>query len=46
MDAQSEKLEVFNRGLENKKNKQTDMNNTITKIKNTLVGLNNRLNDI
>ena len=38
MDAQSEKLEVFNKELENLKNNQTEM-------KNTLEGINSRLND-
>ena len=29
---------MFNKELENLKNKQTEMNNTITEIKNTLAG--------
>ena len=45
MDAQSEKLEVFNKKLENIKNDQTEMKNTITEMKNTLEGINSRLND-
>ena len=37
MEAQMEKLqEMFNKDLEEKKNKQTVMNNTINEIKNTL----------
>ena len=45
MDAQSEKLEVFNKELENIKNNQTDREDTITEMKNTLEGINCRLND-
>ena len=45
MDAQSEKLEVFNKKLENIKNNQTEMKNTITEMKNKLEGINSRLND-
>ena len=45
MDAQSEKTEVFNKELENKKNNQTEVKNTITEMKNALEGLNGRLND-
>ena len=45
MDEQSEKLEVFNKGLENIKN-QTEMKNTITDRKNTLEGINSGLYDI
>ena len=33
MDAQSEKLEVFNKELENIKNNKKEMKNTITEIK-------------
>ena len=36
---------MFNKDLEGLKNKQTEMNNTITKMKNTLEGLNNRINE-
>ena len=36
MNVQSEKLEVFNKGLENIKNNQTEMKNTKTETKNTL----------
>ena len=43
MDAQGEKLEVFNRVR--KYNEQPEMKNVITEMKNTLEGINNRLND-
>ena len=43
MDAQSKKLEVFNR--ENIKNNQTEMKNKITEMKNIVEGIDNRLND-
>ena len=33
---------MFNKDLEELKNKQTEMNNTITEIKNTLERINNR----
>ena len=33
---------MFNKDLEELKNKQTERNNTITKMKNTLEGINNR----
>lgn len=39
MNAQS-KLEVFNTELENIKNNQAELNNTITEMKNTLEGIN------
>ena len=35
--------EMFNKYLEELKNKQTEMNNTITEIKNTLEGINSRI---
>ena len=41
---QSEKLEVFNKELENIKNSQTEMN-TITEMKNTLEGINSRITE-
>ena len=44
MDAQSKKL-VFNKELENTKNNQREMKNTITEMKNILEGINSRLND-
>ena len=37
--------EIFNKDLEEPKNKQTVMNNTITKIKNTLEGNNSRITE-
>ena len=37
--------ETFNKDLEEQKNKQTVMNNTITEIKNTLEGINNRITE-
>ena len=40
-----EKLEVFKKELENIKNKQKQMKNIITEIKDTLEGINCRLND-
>ena len=36
-------LEMFNKDLEELKNKQTVMNNTITEMKNTLEGINSRI---
>ena len=39
------KLGVFNKELENVKNNQIEMNNMITEIKNTLEGINSRLDD-
>ena len=42
MEAKIEKMqEIFNKHLEELKNKQTEMNNTITEMKNTLEGINN-----
>ena len=37
--------EMFYKDLEELKNKQTVMNNTITEIKNTLEGINNRITE-
>ena len=46
MEAQIEKIkEMFNKDLEELKNKQTEMNNTITVIKNTLEGINSRVTE-
>ena len=39
------KLVVFNKELENIKNNQTETHNKISKMKNTLEGINSRLND-
>ena len=44
MEAKIEKMqEMFNKDLEELKNKQTEMNNTITEMKNTLEGINSRI---
>ena len=44
MEANTEKMqEVFNKDIEELKNKQTQMNNTITEMKNTLEGINSRI---
>ena len=46
MEAWIEKIqEMFNKDLEELKNKQTEMNNTITEVKNTLEGINNRITE-
>ena len=46
MEAKIEKMqEVFNKDLEGLKNKQTEMNNTITKMKTTLEGINSRITE-
>ena len=46
IEARIEKIqEIFNKDLEELKNKQTEMNNTITKMKNTLQGINNRITE-
>ena len=37
--------ETFNKELEEKKNKQTEMNSTITEMKNTLEGINSRITE-
>ena len=36
---------MFNKDLEELKNKQTEMNNTITELKNALEGINNRITE-
>ena len=44
MEAKIEKMqEMFNKDLEELKNKQTEMNNTITERKTTLEGPNSRI---
>ena len=44
MEAKMEKVqEMFNKDLEELKNKQTEMNNTVTEIKTTLEGINSRI---
>ena len=46
METQIEKIqEIFNKDLEELKNKQTEMNNTITEMKNTLEGINTRITE-
>ena len=46
MEARTEKIqEMFNKDLEELKNKQTEMNNTITEMRNTLEGINNRITE-
>ena len=46
MEARIETIqEMFNKDLEELKNKQTEMNNTITDMKNTLEGINNRITE-
>ena len=46
MEAGIKKIqEMFNKDLEELKNKQTEMNNTITEMKNTLEGINSRIGD-
>ena len=46
MEAKIEKMqEMFNKDLEELKNKQIEMNNTITEMKNTLQGINSRITE-
>ena len=46
MEARIEKIqEMFTKDLKELKNKQIEMNNTITKMKNTLEGINNRITE-
>ena len=46
MEAKIEKMqEMFNKDLEELKNKQTEMNNTITEMKNTLEGISSRITE-
>ena len=46
MEAKIEMMqEMFNKDLEELKNKQTEMNNTITEMKNTLEGINSRITE-
>ena len=46
MEAKIEKMqEMFNKDLEELKNKQTEMNNAITEMKTTLKGINSRINE-
>ena len=44
MEARTEKIEeTFNKDLEELKNKQTKMDNTITEMKTTLEGIHNKI---
>ena len=46
MEAKIEKIqEMFNKDLQELKNKQTEMNNTMTEIKTTLEGINSRITE-
>ena len=46
MEAKIEKMqEMFNKDLEELKNKQKEMNNIITEMKNTLEGINSRITE-
>ena len=46
MEAKIEKMqEMFNKDLEELKNKQTETKNTITEMKNTLEGINSRITE-
>ena len=47
MEARIEKIqEMFNKDLEELKNKQIEMNSTLTEMKNTLEGINNRITEV
>ena len=46
MEAKIEKMQkMFNKDLEELKNKQTEMNNTVTEMKTTLEGINSRITE-
>ena len=46
MEARIEKIqEIFNKDLEELRNKQTEITNTTTEMKNTLEGINNRITE-
>ena len=46
MEAKIEKMQdMFNKDLEELKNRQTEMNNTITEMKTTLEGINSRITE-
>ena len=46
MEAKTEKMqEMFNKDLEELKNKETEMNSTITEMKTTLEGINSRITE-
>ena len=47
MEAQTEKIqEMFNKELEYLKNKQIEINNTITEMKTILEGINSRITEV
>ena len=46
MEAKIEKIkEIFNKDLEELKNKKTEMNNSITEMKNTVEGINSTITE-
>ena len=46
MEAKIEKMqEMFNKDLEELKNRRTEMNNAITEMKTTLEGINSRITE-
>ena len=46
LESKMEKMqEIINKDLEELENKHTETNNTITKIKNTLEGINSRISE-
>ena len=46
MEAKIEKMqEMFNKDLEELKNKQTEMKNTVTELRSTLEGINSRITE-
>ena len=46
LEAKTEKMqEMINKNLEELKNKQTEMTNTITEMKTTLEGINSRITE-
>ena len=47
LESKMEKMqEIINKDLEELENKHTETNNTITKIKNTLEGINSRISEV
>ena len=46
MDEQNVKSDIFNKELVNIKKNQTNINKTITEMKNTLEGINSISNDV
>ena len=45
MEQMQESINTFSKDLEERKNKQREINNSITEIKNTLVWINNRVSE-